>query len=99
MNLPIKNTFWLRSETDVPPRVLDSKLNEEEPQRHATNSHLNLNKLELFCFATEAARKPQAFRHRKRVWRTEGEYKMQAGTAVAGAFFVVNAREFPVSIQ
>lgn len=72
---------------------MDPKLNEEEPQRHATNSHLNLNKLELFCFATAAARKPQAFCHHERVWRAEGEYKMQAQTAISIAFFAVNAIE------
>jgi len=70
MSLPIKNTFWLRSETDI----LDSKFNEKEPQRHATNNHSNLSELELFCFAT-LVRKPQAFHHPKKIWRTDGKYK------------------------
>lgn len=75
MSLPIKNTFLLRSETDI----LESKFNEKEPQRHATNNHPNLSKLELFCFATPV-RKPQAFHHPKRSWRIDGKYKKRTQT-------------------
>lgn len=98
MRVPIKNMLWLRSETDIPPRVLDPKLNEKEPQRHATNNHPNLSELELFCFATPV-RKPQAFHHPKRIWRTNRKYKnwTQIAHNCAVAFFLQQLYKEPDS--
>lgn len=94
--VPIKNTFWLRSETDIPPGVLDPKLNEKEPQRHATNNHPNLSELELFCFAT-LVRKPQAFHHPKMIWRIDRKYKnwTQIVHNCAATFLLQQPKEEP----